>query len=189
MRTVIDKFDIHLIQKALGLEPKGQRYRRDVVVCIRDSVSLWKGQSHTEDTKRLLSELKMGSIPWNKGITNLIQRDKFLRNNPMKNPDIAKKVSAMTRGRPSPQKITKTYIKKCKECGSEEEKRDTKHNRINVFCREDSWIKVELLTGPVSGGYFKKGSGVDDSYFTDSRGRKISMGTVRGWEYEYDEKR
>lgn len=74
-------------------------------------------------------EGRSGSTPYNKGIPNPEQRERFLTNNPMKNPEIAKKVAEKNRGKIPPTKILTTFTWHCKHCGKEHIERDTANNR------------------------------------------------------------
>jgi hypothetical protein len=55
-----------------------------------------------ESGKEKLRQKALGRPSPTKGISNPEQRERFLKNNPMKNPEIAAKVAAKLKGRPSP---------------------------------------------------------------------------------------
>jgi hypothetical protein len=82
-------------------------------------------------------EGRSGSTPYNKGIPNPQQRERFLTNNPMKNPEIAKKVAEKNRGVEPSNKILTTFTWHCKQCGKEHIDRDTANNRKAAhFCNK-----------------------------------------------------
>lgn len=140
MRTVKFKINSRLLSEVLGMTHVGP----DVVVLEGTvdpgkgrphlGVLAWTGQKHTLATRKKLSCMAMGRKAWNKGLHNTDAKVRMTENNPMKDPKIAQKVRESRIGRTPSNKITKTYTKICKECGYKEEKSDTKHNRINVFC-------------------------------------------------------
>lgn len=84
------------------------------------------------DFKKLLEDHPPTSIP----ATNLIEiSDRMKKNNPMKNPEIAKKVADKNRGKPSKNKILKIFTWYCEWCGKEHIDRDTVKNRKHArFC-------------------------------------------------------
>jgi len=82
-------------------------------------------------------EGRSGSTPYNKGIPNPQQKRRFLTNNPMKNPEIAKKVAEKNRGKTPSTKILTTFTWYCKQCGKEHIDRDTANNRKAAhFCNK-----------------------------------------------------
>lgn len=92
------------------------------------------GCKHTIETRKKLSMMAMGRPAYNKEIPNPRQKERWLHNNPMKNPEIAKKVSEKKKGKPSKNKITKTYTWICSWCKKENESFDTYKNRKKHFC-------------------------------------------------------
>lgn len=60
------------------------------------------GCKHTEETKQVLREKRLGKSPSNKGISDPACAERMRKNNPMKNPEIAAKVAKKLKGRPSP---------------------------------------------------------------------------------------
>ena len=60
------------------------------------------GCKHSEETKQILREKRLGKEPSNKGVPNPEQSERWKKNNPMKNPEIAAKVASKLKGRPSP---------------------------------------------------------------------------------------
>lgn len=97
---------------------------------------------------------KNGTIPThNKGKPNPKQKELFLTNNPMKNPEIAQKVRSANLGKEANNKIKATYIKTCKNCNKEEIKFDTVHNRLNVFCGKSCAASWSNRNRPHKRGY------------------------------------
>lgn len=89
----------------------------------------------SEESKRKISESTKGRIAHNKGKSNPAQKERLLFNNPMKNPEIAKKVADKNRGKPSKNKILQTFTWHCEWCGKEHIDRDTAKNRKHArFC-------------------------------------------------------
>lgn len=60
------------------------------------------GCKHSEETKQILREKRLGKSPSNKGVSDPACSERMKKNNPMKNPEIAAKVASKLRGRPSP---------------------------------------------------------------------------------------
>ena len=75
-----------------------------------------------------------GSPAWNAGIPNPEQSARFKTNNPMKDPISKAKRLLKIKGRPAHNKIRKTFIWTCEECGKSEERRDTVKLRKYRFC-------------------------------------------------------
>lgn len=102
----------------------------------------------SEESKRKISESTKGRTAHNKGKPNPSQKEKMLQNNPMKNPEIAKKVSEKLKNRftwnkdlqtgiEPHNKIKDTFIWHCKQCGKEHIDRDTVKNRKAAnFCNK-----------------------------------------------------
>lgn len=61
-------------------------------------------------------------------------RERMLKFNPMHDPVAKERSVAKRRGRKPNNFISSVYTKVCKECGKQEEKRDTAHNRHELFC-------------------------------------------------------
>ncbi len=93
---------------------------------------------HSEETRQAISQSRMGISPSNKGVPNPAQKERFLKNNPMKDPAVAAKVAASKKGKPSPFKITRTFCWSCAWCRKEHTALDNKSNkrkkRQKVFC-------------------------------------------------------
>lgn len=91
------------------------------------------GWKHTEETKQILRELKLGKPAHNKGKPNPKQSERMRSNNPMHNPSVKQKSSLSRKGLPAQNKITRTFQFQCQQCGSKEIRRDTAHNK-QKFC-------------------------------------------------------
>jgi hypothetical protein len=87
-----------------------------------------------------ISEACKGRTANNKGKPNPAQKERFLKNNPMKNPEIAAKVSSSKKGKPSPFKTTKTFTWSCSWCEKGHISLDNHDNkskkRPKVFCNK-----------------------------------------------------
>lgn len=59
------------------------------------------GSPLCEETKKKISIATTGRVAHNKGVPNLIAKARMLSNNPMKNPEIAKRVSEARIGKPA----------------------------------------------------------------------------------------
>jgi hypothetical protein len=91
----------------------------------------------SKKVRKRLSELRLGRPAHNKGIPNPEQKERWLKNNPMRNPEIAKKVAEKNRGKESPQKIQDTFKWYCKQCGKEHIDRNTaKKRKAANFCNK-----------------------------------------------------
>lgn len=107
-----------------------------------ESKTKMRGRKHTEAAKAKMK----GRTPHNKGKKNPTQSLRFLLNNPMKNPDVARKVSEKLkgistanrqRGLPSTHnKITSTFEFVCLHCKKTKILYNTKKNRENLFCNK-----------------------------------------------------
>lgn len=89
-----------------------------------------------------MSEMLTGKPSHNKGKTNLRAKKRMLESNPMKNPEVAKRVAEKLKGKSPPNKITKTKIWNCEECGKQHEELDLVHNNKR-FCNKScaaSWF-------------------------------------------------
>jgi len=100
---------------------------------------------HSPETREKIRQKALGRPAPNKGISNPQQRERFLTNNPMKDPEIAKKVSEKLKGRYNKgtpglepyNKILSTFTWHCKHCGKEHTERDTANNRKAAhFCNK-----------------------------------------------------
>ena len=76
------------------------------------------------------------SPAWNVGVPNPEQSLRLKTNNPMQNPISKAKRAMKIKGRPSSNKISKTFIWSCEECGRSEERRDTVKLRRYRFCNK-----------------------------------------------------
>ncbi len=108
------------------------------------------GSPHLIETRKKMSQKAMGRTANNKGIPNPKQREKMILNNPMKNPEISKRVSEKLKeqfrlnpktgikGRKAHNKIESTFSFQCEECNKVIEQRDTKKNRRDRsrFCNK-----------------------------------------------------
>lgn len=94
------------------------------------------GCPHTPETRKKISEAVTGRKAHNKGKPNLVAKERMLTNNPMKNPEVAKRVAKVRaeNGWVPHNKITETFIHKCVECGREEEQIAHKNNMSKRFC-------------------------------------------------------
>lgn len=96
------------------------------------------GKRHTEDTKQKMRLKATGRIPFNKGKPNDIAKKRMLENNPMKNPEIAKKVSNSLKEsykhRKHPLYIEETRTFNCLSCGKEHTVKNFRKNKTRRFC-------------------------------------------------------
>ena len=90
--------------------------------------------------KEKLRQKALGRPSPTKGIPNPEQKERFLKNNPMKNPEIAAKVSSSKKGKPSPLKTTKTFTWSCSWCDKSHISLDNhdyrNKKRPKVFCNK-----------------------------------------------------
>lgn len=91
------------------------------------------GCKHSEKTKKLLSELKKGKAPPNKGKPNPIQSERWKKDNPMYNLETREKMRQSKLGKESPHKIKETAEYTCKWCGKSHTVIAKKKN-IKLFC-------------------------------------------------------
>lgn len=100
--------------------------------------STLKGYKMPAEFGLAISEACKGRVANNKGKPNPKQRDRLLQNNPMKNPEIAAKVSRSKKGISSPFKITSTFEWTCSWCSKNHLSYDNYDNknkkRLKVFC-------------------------------------------------------
>ena len=105
------------------------------------------GCKHTEETKQVLREKRLGKSPSNKGIPNPECSERMKKNNPMKNPEIAAKVIETRRKNNSWYKGNQfqlghkphNYIDEmrtfcCDACGKENTVRNVKGGKTRRFC-------------------------------------------------------
>jgi len=115
---------------------------------IRRKPLVVTGWNHSEETKRILSEQKLGKPAHNKGKPNLEQSKRMLSKNPMHDPKIVQKrkrtviekfgdqfpiKNSFLPGHIPHNKIDSTFEFKCQQCGKIETRRDTAHNKTR-FC-------------------------------------------------------
>lgn len=142
MRTVTVSINNKAISEALGLPHEGpdvveQQFEvDDKIALLYLGADAWRGQHHTQETKKILSEKKIGKEPWNKGLPNDIAKDLMTRRNPMKRPEIADKVRKANIGREPHNKIKAIYNWNCEQCGKDHQDLDNVHNRLKRFCNK-----------------------------------------------------
>jgi hypothetical protein len=91
------------------------------------------GCRHSQETKDLLRELRLGKTPPNKGVPNPEQSDRFKKNNPMFNPESREKMRQSKLGKVPHNKITTTVEYSCLHCGKKHTRLATKHSQ-KKFC-------------------------------------------------------
>ena len=91
------------------------------------------GCKHTDEAKRLISESRLGKPAYNKNKPNPEQSVRMKQKNPMKDPEIAKKVGLSKRGKEASNKIKTTMKYHCKWCGKSHTVIAKKKN-IKSFC-------------------------------------------------------
>ena len=95
------------------------------------------GSPKSASTREKIRQKALGRPSSNKGIPNPGARERMKKNNPMKNPEIAAKVSAYLKGRISPCKITQKFTWNCKWCQKMHEDFDTvKKRKYANFCNK-----------------------------------------------------
>ncbi len=104
-----------------------------------------RGWKHTEETKQILREKKLGKQAHNKGKPNLEQSKRMISNNPMHHPVHREKSSLSRKGLPAHNKITNTFEFQCQQCNYKEIRRDTAHNK-QKFCSKSCAATHSNLT-------------------------------------------
>ena len=94
------------------------------------------GRKMKEETKEKISKRHKGRVAHNKGHSAPYARERMLKDNPMKNPEIAKKVSNKLKGREGHSLIKETFVWVCQECNETAERRATASNRNKRFCNK-----------------------------------------------------
>lgn len=101
------------------------------------------GNNMDELARAKIASATKGRTAYNKGKPNPIAKERMLNSNPMKDPDVVKKVMETKRAKgpqhPSPHsflpgcvaynRIEATYTFQCEQCGCDVTQRDTKKNR------------------------------------------------------------
>lgn len=94
------------ISKALNLDcifcVTDQQLRTIPKDAVQDYVFIPTPKQRIEINKSI-SEACKGRVAWNKGVPNPTAKERMLTNNPMKNPEIAKKVSEANKGNKTPR--------------------------------------------------------------------------------------
>jgi len=92
--SILDHYLIHLQQGNIMACCKIlSRMKIDKEIKSKITSGLQTGKKHSEETKRKISEKTRGRVPHNKGIKNPAHSERMRKNNPMKNPNVARKVS------------------------------------------------------------------------------------------------
>ena len=99
------------------------------------------------------------------------QSKNMIENNPMKNPEIASKVSTSNKGRVAHNKITKTYDWNCLSCNKLHTSLDTAHTRNKKFCDRSCQAKY---TNKNRSGKYKHKIGLKRKFSPRPNRRKIS---------------
>jgi group I intron endonuclease len=94
------------------------------------------GSPRSKETREKIRQKALGRPAWNKGKQNLIASERMKNNNPMKNPEVVKKVQLKLKGKLSSNKILDNFKWNCKECKKEYEEYNTAHNRLHQFCNK-----------------------------------------------------
>lgn len=102
-----------------------------------------------ETAKEKIRQKALGRPSSNKGVPNPLQREKFLKNNPMKNPEIAAKAvetrkrnkknwidndGCFKKGQKPHNYVDEIRIFSCETCGKEHTVRNIKGNKTRRFC-------------------------------------------------------
>lgn len=105
---------------------------------IYDPIALALGVQQSLDISNYPSfqQLLEDHPPCSISSPNPEQSIRFRTNNPMHNPISKAKRSMTIKGRPAHNKIKKTFIWSCEECGRSEERRDTVKLRKYRFCNK-----------------------------------------------------
>ena len=91
------------------------------------------GCKHTEETKQVLREKRLGKSPSNKGIPNPEQSERWKKNNPMFNMNARERMRQSKIGKEPSNKIKRTVEFACKWCGEKNTRPDTKKSQRS-FC-------------------------------------------------------
>lgn len=91
------------------------------------------GCKHSEETKQILREKRLGKVPSNKGIPNPKQSERWKENNPMSNPEARERMRQSKIGKESSLKITRMTEYSCRWCGKSHTVVAKKKN-IRSFC-------------------------------------------------------
>lgn len=106
------------------------------------------GFKHSNKTKKIMSQKAMGRPAPNKGMSNPSQREKMLRDNPMKNPEIVDKAVETRRknnswvnhdgcfqqGHKPHNYVDEIRTFACETCGKVHSVRNVKDNKTRRFC-------------------------------------------------------
>lgn len=106
------------------------------------------GCKHSNETKEKIRQARLGKSPANKGIPNPTQREKMLRDNPMKNPDIVAKAietrkknnswiphsGCFKKGIKPHNYVDEMKIFYCDTCGNRNIVRNVKGGKTRRFC-------------------------------------------------------
>jgi hypothetical protein len=93
------------------------------------------GCKHTEETKQVLREKRLGKPPSNKGILNPEQSERWKKNNPMFNMDARERMRQSKIGKEPSNKIKHTIEFDCKWCGKSHTVIAKKKN-VKSFCNK-----------------------------------------------------
>jgi len=111
---------------------------------IRRKPLVVTGWNHSEETKRILSEQKLGKPAHNKGKPNPEQSKRMLLNNPMHDPEVRIKNGLSRKGISPHNKISSTFEFQCQQCDKKEIRRDTAHNKQR-FCSKSCAVTYSNL--------------------------------------------
>lgn len=111
---------------------------------IRRKPLVVTGWNHSEETKRILSEQKLGKPAHNKGKSNPEQSKRMLSKNPMHDPKIRIKSGSSRKGLSPHNKIKSTFEFQCQQCHKKEIRRDTAHNKQR-FCSKSCAVTYSNL--------------------------------------------
>jgi hypothetical protein len=93
------------------------------------------GCKHTEETKQVLREMRLGKAPSNKGIPNPECSERMKKNNPMFNMDARERMRQSKIGKEPSNKIKHTIEFDCKWCGKSHTVIARKKN-VKSFCNK-----------------------------------------------------
>ena len=102
------------------------------------------GWKHTEETKQILREQKLGKPAHNKGKPNPKQSEKMRNNNPMHDPETRIRSGLSRKGIPAHNKIKLTFDFQCQHCGNIQVRRATAHNKTR-FCSKSCAVTYSNL--------------------------------------------